>query len=252
MRRMSPSKVFKTYLWVEMLSLFVLVPGVFAMIVHPDRAFAGLFEAVGVGWVNGIPSPVRLLMPALLIFTIWITAWLLLDPSFKKRQLWDWPAAKKELPRIIGVFLPGAAVMLGFGWLLASYTGVMTVGDGSAFLRLPREMPMAVVMILIFYPWFSAYPQEITHRAFFFHRYRRILPGRWSMIWVNAAVFAWLHAPFWHWMALAITLPGGVLFAWTYDRSRSTLAAGLEHGLYGWWAFVVGLGWFVFTGSIGS
>ena len=46
--------------------------------------------------------------------------------------------------------------------------------------------------------------------------------------------------------ALLLTLPGGALFAWTYLRTKSTLAAGMEHALYGFWAFFVGLGWFVF------
>ncbi|HNU08474.1 MAG TPA: VCBS repeat-containing protein, partial [Pyrinomonadaceae bacterium] len=57
-----------------------------------------------------------------------------------------------------------------------------TENDGremSAFLRLPREAPGILVLIAIGYPWLSAYPQEITHRAFFFHRYAGILPGAW-------------------------------------------------------------------------
>ena len=52
--------------------------------------------------------------------------------------------------------------------------------------------------------------------------------------------------------ALLLTLPGGVLFAWTYDRTRSTLAVTLEHALFGWWAFFIGLGYFVFAGAIGN
>ncbi|MEM7623241.1 MAG: CPBP family glutamic-type intramembrane protease, partial [Planctomycetota bacterium] len=138
-----------------------------------------------------------------------------------------------------------------------AFTGVLdiTTRDGretSAFLRLPREVPIAVVFILIGYPWFSVYPQEVVCRPFFFWRYAAILPRPWQMVAVNSVAFAWIHAPFLHWMALALTLPGGVLFAMTYHRTRSTLAVTIEHGLMGWWAFVVGLGWFVFTGSVAS
>jgi hypothetical protein len=43
-----------------------------------------------------------------------------------------------------------------------------------------------------------------------------------------------------------------VLFAWTYDRTRSTLAVTIEHAIYGWWVFFTGLGWFVYAGSIGT
>lgn len=36
----------------------------------------------------------------------------------------------------------------------------------------------------------------------------------------------------------------GVLFAWTYERTRSTLAVSVEHALFGCWMFTVGLGSF--------
>jgi hypothetical protein len=46
-----------------------------------------------------------------------------------------------------------------------------------------------------------------------------------------------------------MTIPAGVLFAWTYLRTRSALASGFEHAIYGIWTFATGLGWFVFTGN---
>ena len=146
--------------------------------------------------------------------------------------------------------------MLAGVWALDRYTDIMsfTTRDGrtiSAFLRLPREAPIILLLIAVGYPWASALPQEITHRAFFFHRYRGLMPMPWLIV-TNAAAFMWLHAPFWSIEAFALTLPGGVLFAWTYHRTKSTLAATIEHALFGWWSFFTGLGWFVFTGSIGT
>ena len=41
---------------------------------------------------------------------------------------------------------------------------------------------------------------------------------------------------------------GGALFAWRYERSRSFWAVWVEHVLWGWLVFTVGLGVFFFTG----
>ena len=246
-----------SWLWLELVVLFFAVPGLLAAWVDPHRRFDGLFRSVGLGAITEVDWPrSRVLMPALLLFVAFITLWLLLDRSFPKRQLWNWRAARRDLPRVLGLFVLGGAAMLGVAWLLAEYTGVMTITrdgqTGTAFLRLPREAPWILVIIALAYPWFSAYPQEITHRAFFFHRYAPILRTPRTMIAVNALAFAWLHAPFWSGVALLMTFLGGVLFAVTYHKTRSTLAAGIEHAIYGWWAFFVGLGWFVFAGSVGQ
>ena len=110
-------------------------------------------------------------------------------------------------------------------------------------------MPIIILFICIGYPWLSAYPQEVTHRAFFFHRYRSIIgEGKIAFV-LNVITFSWLHVTMWNWMALVMTIPAGILFAYTYLRSRSAMAAGFEHSIYGIWAFVCGLGYFVFTGN---
>ena len=117
------------------------------------------------------------------------------------------------------------------------------------FLYLPTNVPVLMLMIALLYPWVSAYPQEITHRAFFFHRYRHIIgEGRAAFV-LNVLTFSWLHVMMWNWVAIIITLPAGVLFAQTYRKSNSALAAGFEHAIYGIWVFFVGLGYFVFTGN---
>lgn len=235
--------------WAEMLGFFFVLPGVVALVVDPARRAEGAYRAVGLGFLFDLPFPAqRLLMPLLLLFTIGVVVWLLLDRSFDKRRLWDAAGLRRELRRMTLLFIPGAILMLAVAWNLDRF-GDMP--DGFQFLGLLRRAPIILLIIAVFYPWLSAYPQEITHRAFFFHRYAPILRSTPAMIAVNALAFMWLHAPFWSPEALLLTLPGGVLFAWTYSRSRSTLATTVEHAAYGWWAFFVGLGWFVFTGSIG-
>lgn len=248
----------RAWLWLEMAVLFFGIPTAAMLFVDPKNRSDRIMHAVGLGRLADSPSPQRILMPMLIIFTLCVLVFLLLDRTFPKRQLWNWAGARRELPRILKVFLLGAYGLFTIAYALDAYTDVMsvTVADGivaSAFLQLPAsENWWILIFIAIGYPWLSCYPQEITHRAFFFHRYGPILPGRWPMIAVNALAFCWLHAPFWSGIALAMTLPAGVLFAWTYDRTKSTLAVTLEHAIYGWWVFFVGLGWFVFTGSIGT
>jgi hypothetical protein len=42
--------------------------------------------------------------------------------------------------------------------------------------------------------------------------------------------------------AIAFATLGGLMFAATYERRRSTLLVSIEHGLYGDFIFTVGLG----------
>jgi len=236
----------------ELFLVFFLVPALFAAYVDPERRFDPFFGTIG---LDAALDPeirrTRILLPALMMFSIVLLVILLFDRTFPKKQLWNFEATRRETPRILMTCAAGGVVMLAAAWALATYTGVLNRGADSGFLYLPRKFPWIVALIFVAYPWLSCYPQEIAYRAFFFHRYRAILPGRWSMIAVNAIAFCWLHAPFWSLGALLLTLPGGVIFAWTYDRTKSTLAVTLEHALLGWWAFVVGLGNFVFAGAIG-
>ncbi|MEQ8316315.1 MAG: CPBP family intramembrane glutamic endopeptidase [Phycisphaerales bacterium] len=253
-----PRPLVRLWLWCEMVFLFAFLPALAAAVMDPEHRFDGLFRSVGLGVLADPPVPPgSLLFPTLIASAMLLGIWLAIDPSYPARQLWNWQAFRKDAKRIFGLFAINAVAMLAAAYALSQLTPLMTlVGrDGQeidAFLRLPREAPIILLFIAIGYPWLSAYPQEITHRAFFFHRYRRIVLDVRVLFVLNVLAFTWLHAPFWHWMAFAVTLPGGVFFAWTYLRTKSTLAAGMEHAIYGWWLFFVGLGWFVFTGSVGS
>lgn len=246
----------KSARWVEMLLIFFGLPAFVALLTDPQERARPAFEALRVGTLYSIgQQSIRFLFPVLIVVALLAMSVLLKDPTFENRQLWNRRAMKRDLPRMLAIFVPLALLMLVGAWLLATYTQAMSfVGRdgvmGSAFLRLPREAPVVLVLIAIGYPWASCYPQEVTHRAYFFHRYAPLMPLPW-LIALNTLAFAWLHAPFWSLEALALTAPGGLLFAWTYHRTRSTLGVTIEHALYGWWAFFTGLGWFVFTGSIG-
>jgi membrane protease YdiL (CAAX protease family) len=110
----------------------------------------------------------------------------------------------------------------------------------------PRPGFWALVMVL--YPLFSAYPQELVYRAFFFHRYRLLFRTPRQMIWASSLAFAFLHIIFQNPIGVILTIPGGYLLSLTYQRTNSLVLTGIEHALYGNLVFTVGLGLYFYRG----
>ena len=73
--------------------------------------------------------------------------------------------------------------------------------------------------------------------------------GSWSY-GSSAGVFALAHLVLGNWQAPVLAWCGGLLFAWTYWRTRSLLLVTLEHGLWGNWLFTLGLGRYFYGGHI--
>lgn len=241
-------KLLCIWLWIEFVLLYGLVPPLVAGLVRPHRGDA-ILESLDIDWFSfetGLPGGI-FIFPLLLFTFFSMLMFLRLDPSFDNRKLWNGAGFRREIRRILIVFAICGPIVLLATWFLAYHTVLL---PERGFLRLPRELPLLMLLIALFYPWLSAYPQEITHRAFFFHRYKPIIGSGISAFVLNVIAFSWLHAPMWNWIAFAMTIPGGILFARTYRRSDSALAAGFEHAIYGIWVFFVGLGYFVFAGNM--
>lgn len=209
------------YLWAEFFLLFVVVP----IFLYVDRENFG-----------------RRIIPTLLVIGLLCGGLLLADPGFERRRLWNARDFRRHLRRTLRTFLLAAPLVTLTTWFLES----------ELFLRFPRENPRVWVLVMLLYPLFSVYPQELIYRAFLFHRYRAILPSESLRTWVSAVAFAVAHLFFANPWAPLLSLAGGWLFARTYARSRSTLQAGLEHALWGDLVFTVGLGWYFYGGSIAS
>ncbi len=240
----------RPWLWIEWAFLYILVPPLVAALSQPNLADP-ILDQIGLGFISfdtGLPSG-AFIFPLLLFTFVTMLVYLRKDPTFDNRRLWNIADLRSALRRILVTFAFSAPIVLLASWYLAYHT---TLLPESGFLRLPRQIPFLLLAISIFYPWISAYPQEVTHRAFFFHRYAPILGNGTLILTLNILTFAWLHAPMWNPIALIMTLPAGAIFAMTYRRTNSALAAGFEHAIYGIWAFATGLGYFVFTGSAGS
>ena len=98
------------------------------------------------------------------------------------------------------------------------------------------------LFILFFYSLFSVYPQEIIYRTFFFKRYQSLLKNKNIFILANATLFSLAHIFFMNVLVILFTFIGGILFALTYQKTKSTILVSIEHSIYGCWLFTVGMG----------
>ncbi|MCX7045548.1 MAG: CPBP family intramembrane metalloprotease [Candidatus Sumerlaeota bacterium] len=199
--------------------------------------FAVLFIAVP-AFIVWRPLPVYLI-PVLLVIAGACYIALSLDPKFDRRQLWIGRATWREIPRILLLFMLGAALIAG---------GVLLFEPKSLF-SLIKHSPRWWAIIMILYPVCSVYPQELIYRVFFFHRYQILFRNSWAMIAVNAAAFGYMHIVMRNWTAVALCVGGGALFAYTYSRTRSAVMVWFEHTLFGCLIFTIGLGHYFFVGS---
>ena len=181
------------------------------------------------------------LIPSLVLGALGMVCILLRDPRFDRRRLWNAAAARRALAPMLA---RTAVLGLALGLLFARF-------EPERLFDFPRRAPLFWLLVCLLYPVLSVYPQEIIFRVFFFHRYRPLLGSERALVAASALAFGAAHVFFGTWIAPLLSLAGGALFARTYARTRSALAAGLEHALWGDLLFTLGLGWYFYTGSIG-
>jgi membrane protease YdiL (CAAX protease family) len=205
------------YLAAEALALFVILPGAVAL------------KLVSVH-----------IILLLLVFTVLCLIVLLRDRSFNRRQLWNLGEIQRHWRTMLGVFALGVVVISLGVWLFKP----------NLLFNFIERAPRIWALVMILYPLFSVYPQELVYRAFFFHRYQGIFPSRRIMIVANAAAFGFMHIVFQNWIAVVMTFLGGLLFARTYEKTRSLAVVSVEHALYGCYIFTIGLGIYFYHGAV--
>lgn len=231
-RRMSVEEPTDTprriWLWAEMPLIFVGGPATLAM--FPGILGGGvLFLLLGVGAAASL-------------------VYLLRDPSFERRKLWNFRVAYDRF----GVVLVRWMILISVVMFLYGLAAGQSIGGlrfPTGLFGLPREVTALWAVIMLAYPWFSVYPQNLIYRAFFCQRYAPILGSGWPMILLNAVLFSFGHFMFGNWVVLGLTLLGGVLFTRTYLKHGSLLLATIEHALYGCFCFSVGIGIFLLYGA---
>ena len=112
----------------------------------------------------------------------------------------------------------------------------------NALFCVPRSNLKLFVIILFVYTFLSVWPQEVIYRTFYFERYKDLFSSRKLLIFINALVFSLAHIMFRNTLVLVLTFIGGLLFAYTYVKTKSTVLVSIEHALYGNWLFTVGMG----------
>ena len=114
--------------------------------------------------------------------------------------------------------------------------------DKEALFNVLFKKPKLWIIILFIYSFFSVYPQELIYRTFFFERYQKLFSNDKIFIFVNAIVFSLAHIFFRNSLVMILTFLGGILFAITFYKTRSTLLVTIEHSIYGCWLFTIGMG----------
>ncbi|MGV6831048.1 MAG: CPBP family glutamic-type intramembrane protease [bacterium] len=114
--------------------------------------------------------------------------------------------------------------------------------DKTALFNVMLHKSKLWIFILFFYSLFSVYPQELIYRTFFFQRYQALFKNKWLFLLLNAALFSLAHIFFMNSLVMLLTFIGGLLFALTFYRTRSTVMVSIEHAIYGCWLFTVGMG----------
>lgn len=203
--------------------------------------FAALFLAIPLALFFHLVSHIPPL-PILWTCALYGLIVLLRDPTFDRRQLWNPAPLRQQLPQILALFAAGIIVV---AVLVHQYAPRL-------FLALPRTHPGIWALVMVLYPILSVIPQGLIYRAFLFHRYRPLLPTApqvrsWILIFASALTFALMHIVFRNWIAIALTFPGGILFAARYANTRSLCVSCIEHALYGCFLFTIGLGPFFYV-----
>lgn len=186
--------------------------------------------------VRGYGVPLFMVLPPVFAIFAFI---LTIDGDFVWRKLIGTGVKWAESAQIVALFALAGGAIAWFAYDTAP----------GLFLLFPNKLPELWLLVMVLYPLISVTTQEIMFRVFFFHRYGKLFePRPYLIIWINAIFFAFAHIVFENWTAIWISLLGGLLFAWRYQRTGSFWAVALEHALYGNLIFTVGLGRFFFTG----
>lgn len=196
-------------LWLELFLLFVATPGLLSL------------------------GPRWMVLVAILGGGLLCLGWLLLDPTFPRGALVDVTPLRRGLRALAPRALLACAGI---------FAVALLAGGPNGLFFFPRTHPRVWLVIVSLYPLLSAYPQEVMYRTFFFHRYAGLFRTPTQLLVTNALLFGWAHILVHNAVAMALTTVGGVLFALTYQRSRSTLLVAAEHALYGDFVFSVGIG----------
>jgi membrane protease YdiL (CAAX protease family) len=203
---------------VEMTVLFVAAPIVLHRIVQGERI------------------PIFAALVPVLLFAI---VMLIVDPTFQLRR---------ELTRRIS-WRNGLSIAVVFTLAGGFATWWVKTHHPDWFLEFPTNRPETYKRIMVLYPLFSVAAQELVYRTFYFHRYGPVFGEQaWLAVVVNGILFGFAHIVVASEFAIVATALGGLILAARYAQTRSFWGVFVEHTIWGWLIFTIGLGRYFFTG----
>lgn len=152
---------------------------------------------------------------------------------------WNLRGAQKGMRRVLIRFAFFAPILSLWAWW----------DMPSAFLDFPFERPKIWIMVMLLYPVLSVWPQEVLFRSLIFYRYGALFSKKGLYQLVSAGAFGFAHIMLVNMPAFVLSFFGGVLFAYSYEKSRSLALVCFEHALYGCLLFTLGLGRYFYTGA---
>lgn len=209
------NRIFKSrgYLWLECIALFGLLPYL---------VYIGAIE----------------LREVALLFCVFcaVLAALFFDKNFDRKELYDFSIDPSLLKALLQRFAV-VAVILGSAAFLAM---------PERFFGFALSKPLIFTAFLLLYPLLSVYPQEVIYRLFFYRRYGALFSAPASSLFLNALAFGWMHVVFNNPVAPLLSFIGGIFFAQSYKKGGLALAV-VEHTLYGWLIFSIGIGYYFYN-----
>lgn len=173
-------------------------------------------------------------LPLLVVF-IAVLIYLLVSKKFNRKELglngfngWKW--------LVIRMFI---------GTLLIYFATILFVPE--ALFYLPKNNPFLWAMIMVFYPLWSAFTQELIYRPFFFFRYQSIFGNKKILAIANGMLFGFLHFIFGNWIAVIGAAIVGTIWAFSYQKHKSLMAVAIEHAFIGNMLYTIGLGQYFYV-----
>lgn len=157
------------------------------------------------------------------------------------KEYWKWSAVKwtNMKPLLIRFAFACVGMFLFLLWY-----------DPDRIFGLLNREPAFIPILLVAYPVLSAFPQELVFCTFFFARYHVFFGTGKGLVIASAIIFAYAHILYINPVAPTLSLLGGYIFAQTYAKTKSLALVTIEHGLYGNALFLIGLGWYFYSGSV--
>lgn len=196
--------------------------------------FVGVPLAVSQQWIplKGFLSKLILLLGAALLCFLY----LMRDKTFAKRRLCGLFKVKLIWKALVARIILCTALLLIFCYLMIP----------EMLFGFAKHAPQRWLVVLVLYPFISAWPQELIYRAFMFQRYAKLFGDNLGMVAASSIAFAFLHVIYLNWVSMTLTLIAGYIFSINYKKTGYLATAALEHAIYGNLIFTIGMGLFFY------